>query len=137
MPKYHPIEVGVSLSASRSDLVGFQWINNVITASFVLPDDDAHLLQVVFDRPCIVRLLDEMPLSTEDEIEPNEGNISEHIAYNVYDSAFSRAQSESWKLMFQPASHYRFITGWTCMDVLSQAKPSFAVILRNAIKSLA
>lgn len=133
MPKYYPVEIGVPLAASRSDLADFQWTNIGIGANFLLPDDDAHLLRVAFDRPCIVRLLDEMPLSTEDDIGPSEGLVSEHFVYKVEGSAFCRAQSEAWKGCFQNVRHYRFITGWTCMDVLSEALPSFTVIARAVV----
>ena len=62
MPKYKPLDPGVGLKASHSDLIAFQWQTNGICADFSIPDDEGHLLRVTFDRPCIVRLLDEMPL---------------------------------------------------------------------------
>ncbi len=89
LPKYSPINIGVPLQASRSDLVSFEWSTNGITADFILPDDDAHLLRVSFDKQCIVRILDEMPLSTEDDTS-NEGLVSEHIGSKALPSpAFS------------------------------------------------
>jgi hypothetical protein len=81
LPRYSPINIGVPLQASRSDLVSFEWSTNSITADFILPDDDAHMLRVSFDKQCIVRILDEMPLSTEENDTPNEGLVSEHFAY--------------------------------------------------------
>ena len=130
MPKYVPIDIGVPLQVSRSDLADFKWATDGITADFILPDDDAHLLRVSFDRPCIIRLLDEMPLSTEEDDTPNEGLVSEHFAYWLEGAAFARLQSAAWKEVSGPVNHYQFITGWTCMDVLSAATPSFAVVRR-------
>jgi hypothetical protein len=63
-----------------------------------------HLSRVAFDRQCIVRLLHGVPRSTEDEIAPNDGMISEHFACGVPDSAFWHAQCETWKQRIQPAS---------------------------------
>src|ERR1035441_7986665 len=83
MPRYSPIDAGVPLQASRSDLASLHWSTNGIAADFVLPDDEAHLLQVSFDRQCIIRILDEMPLSTEEDDTPNEGLVSEHFAYRL------------------------------------------------------
>ena len=60
MPTYEAIETGIQLRAVASDLLAFEWKTNGITADFLLPNDDAHALRVTFDRPCIVRLLDEM-----------------------------------------------------------------------------
>ena len=70
MPRYIPIDTSVPLQASLSDLASFHWNANGIVADFVLPDDEAHLLRVSFDRQCIVRILDEMPLSTEQDDTP-------------------------------------------------------------------
>jgi hypothetical protein len=72
-----------------------------------------------------------MPLSTEDD-GPSEGLVPDHFAYRVEGSAFVDAQSEAWKLVNAPVAHYRFITGWACMDVLSSGQPSFTVIGRSS-----
>jgi hypothetical protein len=133
MPKYHPIEIGLQLAASLSDLVAFTWDPNGIVADFILPDDDAHLLRVSFEQQCIIRLLDEMPLSTEDNDTPNEGLVPEHFAYRLEGAAFARSQSIAWKTaagLAGPVTHYQFITGWACMDVLTSATPSFTVVQR-------
>lgn len=128
MPIYYPIDIGVSLTASRSDLLGFRWSANGISADFAFPSDKSRVLRVSFDRQCIVRLLDEMPLSTEDDGGPNEGLIANHLAYRIEGAMFARAQSSTWKEAMGPVSHYQFVTGWGCMDVLSSGEPSFAVV---------
>ncbi len=132
MPKYEPIDAGIPLKASASDLVAFRWKTDGITADFAVPGDNAHVLRVAFDRDCIVRLLDEMPLSTEDDDTPNEGLVSEHFAYRLEGARFAREQSPAWRHVFEPVKHYRFITGWACMDVLSSANPTFSVVDRSA-----
>ena len=104
-------------------------------ADFIIPDDNVHLLRVTFDRQCIVRLLDEMPLSTETDDGPVEGLVPEHFAYRIEGAAFSRTQSEGWKevqkVVQAPVTHYRFVTGWACMDVLSSAVPDFEIVMRS------
>jgi hypothetical protein len=131
MPRYFPIDAWVSFKASQSDLVAFGWRTLGITADFILPGDKDRLLRVTFDAQCIIRLVDEMPLSTEDDRSPNIGMIAEHFAYRVEGAVFAETQSEAWKVVRSPVSHYRFITGWTCMDVLSSAEPRFEVISRT------
>lgn len=130
VPSYEPLDAGVSLKASGSNLVAFHWQASGIRADFLLPDDKVHLLRVSFDHPCIVRLLDEMPLSTEEDDSPNAGLVSEHFAYRVNGARFARLQSEAWKYVFGPVAHYRFVTGGTCMDVLSGSAPSFSIVDR-------
>ena len=118
------------LQASRSDLASLHWSTNGIAADFVLPHDEAHLLRVSFDRQCIIRILDEMPLSTEEGDTPNEGLVSEHFAYRLEGAAFARFQSRAWKEVNAPVTHCQFVTGWACLDVLTAATPAFAIVRR-------
>jgi hypothetical protein len=130
MPIYKPIEIGFSLKASMSDIADFGWSVAGIRADFVLPEDDNHLLRVSFDTQCIVRLLDEFALSTENEEGPIEGLVPEHFAYRIDGATFAQTQSEAWKIAAgRSANHYRFIIGWTCLDVLSAGDPTFAKVL--------
>ena len=96
-----------------------------------MPDDDTRALRVSFDRPCIVRLLDEMPLSTEEDDTPNVGLVAENFAYRLEGARFARMQSEAWKEISGPVNHYQFLTGWGCMDVLSGSSPTFALVARS------
>jgi hypothetical protein len=127
MAEYEPIDPGVPLRASMSDLIAFRWQTNSIEADFIIPGDDAHLMSVRFNSPCIVRLLDEMPLSTEENGSANTGLVPEHFAYRVRNAAFESMQSIAWKETSDP-KHYQFVTGWACMDVISNAEPSFNVV---------
>jgi hypothetical protein len=133
MPKYIPLAYGYQVQASRSDLVDLSWRPVGIAADFVIPVDAALLLRVSFDRPCIVRLLDEMALGTEDDDDPAIGQVSEHFAYEVEGASFARTQSEAWKVAYGPVTHFRFVTGLTCMDVLSAARPVFRLARGGAV----
>ncbi|MBB2964662.1 hypothetical protein FHU13_005080 [Methylobacterium sp. R2-1] len=130
MPILSPIETGVPMRSSESDLLAFQWKTNGITADFIVPGSATQALRVSFDRQCIVRLLDEMPLSTEDDDTPNEGLVPENFAYRVEGARFARIQSDAWKESFKPVSHYLFVTGFGCMDVVSGGKPLFSLVDR-------
>lgn len=132
MPICKPIDPGLKLSAVASDLVGFHWHTNGIKADFILSDRPEQLLRVSFDLPCIVRMLDEMALSTEDDDTPDEGRVPNHFAYEITGSRFARLQSETWKEVSDPVVHYQFVTGWACLDVLTNAKPQFSVIERQS-----
>ncbi len=129
MPRYEPINSSVTFKVSASDLAEFNWNTNGIQATFVIPGDDQRSLTVIFDRQCIVRILDEMALSTELDGTPAEGLVPEHFAYIVHGSPFFQMQSEAWRSGWASVGHYRFITGWACLDVISSAYPRFE--LRN------
>ena len=127
MPTYFPIDAGVSFACDESDLIAINWRRDNLSADFILPGVEGRLVRVRFNEATIVRLVDEFPLSTEQDTK-TEGLVSRHFAYRVEGAMFADTQSEAWKVNFHPTSHYRFITGWGCMDVLSKAAPSFEIV---------
>jgi hypothetical protein len=132
MPNYTPIELPALIHSSQSDVLNFHWDKNRgITADFLIPDDDGQVLRLSFSRVEVVRLLDEMPISTESDTR-NVGLVPNHLAYEVTGSTFWAQQSDALKHSLPAMRHYRFITGWTCIDVLSLAKPVFAVVTKAA-----
>jgi hypothetical protein len=128
VPRYFPIDAGVRFDCDRSDLLAIKWTPDSLFADFVLPGAENHALRVRFNGATIVRLLDEMPLSTEQQPTKNEGLVPRHFAYRIEGSTFAETQSETWKEVCGPVRHYEFITGSGCMDVLSKAEPSFEVV---------
>lgn len=132
MPKYHSIEQPLAIKTSLSDLIALAWEDQGIRADFAVPEDTSRALTVRFDKTHVVRILDEMALSTETEDTPPEGLIAEQFAYLVEDSSFWKSQSEALKLIHSNARHYRFVTGWTCLDVISDEKPVMTVTARRS-----
>lgn len=130
MPKYTPIATCLEIKCILSDLIELQWKNNSITADWIIPKDDNNALRVHFDRVEIIRLLDEMPISTEHEPTPKEGLVADHFAYIVQGSAFWDSQSDGLKFSIPGLRHYRFVTGWTCLDVISKNEPTFTITPR-------
>lgn len=127
MPRYYAIAQPLEIKTSLSDLIALTWKDRGVAADFAIPGDEERMLRVRFGKTDIVRILDEMPISTENEDTPSEGLVPEHLAYLVEDSLFWRSQSEAFRLTSKAAHHYRFITGWTCLDVISDEKPIIAV----------
>lgn len=131
MPKYEAMLTGIPMFATGSDLVDFKWHSDSVTADFALPDSRDHALRVHFDSACIVRILDEMALSTEGEDTPDTGLVPNNFAYVVIGANFAKAQSEVWSIINKKAAtHYRFVTGMACLDVLSFVRPTFAKVRR-------
>lgn len=122
--KYTPIFVKPQVKASLSDMHCLCWKSDGIQADFVIPGKPAQLLRVNFEDVDIVRVLDEMALSTE-EGQEKLGLISEHFAYIVNGSAFEKSQSLALRSSLK---HYRFITGWTCLDVMSSHQPVISTV---------
>ncbi len=129
MVKYTPIEVGETFKTISSDLHRLWLTDQALTADFRIPADTPRFLRVEFEDIDVMRVLDEMPLSTEEAAE-EEGLVSEHFAYTVEGSLFWNSQSDVLT-SYDGLQHYRFITGWRCLDVLSRRQPRFSIVTGN------
>lgn len=127
MPTFKPIDSGISMKCSESTLDRLVLDGDALEADFFIPQDADKRLRVSFLRVEIMRTLDEMPLSTEEK-EKWIGLKPEHFAYEVEDAHFWRSQSWAFKASIKDAKHYVFITGWTCLDVISRHPPAFSVV---------
>jgi hypothetical protein len=127
MPTFKPIDCGVSIKSSLSTLDRLVLDGHGLEADFYIPGEVDKRLRVAFLSVEITRTLDEMPLSTE-EPEKRVGLKAEHFAYEVVDAHFWRSQSPAFKIVFENLKHYRFITGWTCLDVISRHPPAFSIV---------
>jgi hypothetical protein len=137
LPKYFPIivegfrsEPSTGPFAGLSDLLDFHWEFGGVKARFGIVGRPDAELEVTFGDQCIVRLLDDTALSTEDDDSPDEGIVAGHFAYRVEGALFFRVQSELFKRTHEPVAHYRLLTGWTCLDVVTAAAPSFKIVTR-------
>lgn len=125
MSHYFPIAAPAAFKCADSDMQSLLWQGRGIVAYFVIPQSE-DVLCVRFDRVHVIRVLDEMPLSTE-EAGPHEGLVSNHFAYRVEHSSFWKSQSPTLYATSPSATHYRFITGWACLDVIADAPPTMTV----------
>ncbi len=127
MLRYFPIECGVNVDVG-GNLLRVDWQPNGLSADFDLAERDTEALRVSFDSQTIVRLLDEMPLSTEKGPDEREGLVQNHFAYRLEGAPFARMQSEAWREVAGPIQHFQFVTGWGCMDVLCREGPVFSIV---------
>lgn len=132
MPTFKPVDSGVIMKCSESDLDRLVLDRDALEANFFIPEDPDKRLRIAFPRVEIMRTLDEMPLSTE-EAEKWIGLKADHFAYEVVDAHFWRSQSWTFREVHKDLKHYVFITGGTCLDVISRYPPAFSVV--NASKA--
>lgn len=133
--RYFAIPVPTSITSSVSNVVALHYVGldyglGALSADF-LTDDEDHLLRVSFAETHIFRALDEMPLSTEGD-EGWDGHVPDHLAYRVQGAMFWLSQSEAFRTVYSAAEHYRFITGWTCLDVVAGDEPRFEIVRKGA-----
>jgi hypothetical protein len=98
MPKYFQLQVSPDIKASASDMIALRWQRGGIVADFIIPGDQNQVLRVQFGKTDFIRVLDEMPLSTEAEETPTDGLVPEHFAYVVEGARFWAIQSEAWRV---------------------------------------
>ncbi len=123
MRNYQPIDVGVEIDCILSDLYSINWTPLGAVLEFFIPDSD-EVLKIAFVGMVVVRVLDELHISTEDDPKDRHGMIAHHFAYKVTGHAFKGIQSE---LLRDDGLHYQFITGNGCADVISQHPPSITI----------
>ena len=127
MPRYIPIQLKIEIKASASYMVALYWRHRSVVADFAIPDDAFNHLRVSLDKADIIRVLDEMPLSTEEDTR-NDGFDRDHLAYRMEEARFWNTQSETFKFTHRDAKHYRFVTGMTCLDVIASSPPLSSVV---------
>ena len=126
MVKYYPIKTPVPFDSLQSDLLRYDHREGF--ADFVMPEEADRVLRVYFRSRTLVRVLDELALSGESEPSEVEGLVAHHFAYRVEGSPFEASQDNVWKELERPISHYRFVTGSACLDVLTNCEPEFGVV---------
>lgn len=127
MIQYHPIESGAPWTdADFADLASFDWQRK--TAVFAIVGDSRTFEVSFLGGSAIVRILDDFPLSTESEAQNQAGLVPHHFAYRVEGDAFFEAQSKAWRTVEGTPSHYRFVTGAGCLDVVTSATPQFRMV---------
>jgi hypothetical protein len=131
VPNLVSIEIPIRIRSSQSDIIDFHlYEGRKLRVDFLVPGDPERLLRLSLDSAEVVRLLDEMAISTEMDA-PMVGLIPDNLAYEVSGSAFWAQQSEALKLTRPKLRHFRFITGWTCLDALTEATLSFSVVQKS------
>lgn len=126
MVTYTPLKIECEFRSSSSDLHRLSMEGRKLDADFRIPGETPKCIRVTFEDVDVIRVLDEMPLSTEEDAA--EGLVSDHFAYTVEGSLFWNSQSEVLT-SYDGLQHYRFITGWGCLDVLSRREPIFSVVI--------
>ena len=126
--KLIPIDPGIDFDCSDSDLLRFDWQDQ--TADFIIPGDDENALRVSFRNDVIVRIMDEMPLAMETDPATWEGLVPGHFAYRVEDGWSGGGKPEVWgkAIGLGSPTHYRFVTGWGCLEVLTHGEPEFTLV---------
>ena len=129
MLRYFPLDIGFEIDAVGADLLSFNWAE--AAAEFAV-GENGSVLRIRFQTEVIVRMVDEMPLSTETDQSACQGLVPHHFAYRVEGASFAEQQSETWLFVQRQVHghvrHFRFVTGGGCLDVVTASEPEFTLI---------
>jgi hypothetical protein len=127
MIRYEALEFDLGVPATAADITRVQMSYrphsgaNELTA-YISGREQHNHLRVFFPHVDIFRVIDEMHLPLEEHEGLQEGHISNHFAYKIEGSPFWKAQREVFQAALPGSVHYRFVTGGSCLDVISRER---------------
>lgn len=134
MIKYEPINFDLGAGATAADLGRLEVTgpgSKELRAYFSVAGQ-SRPLRVFFPNVDIFRVIDEMHLPLEEQGMKKEGHIPNHFAYRVYGSPFWAAQREVFETVLPGSTHYLFVTGGDCLDVISTEEPNLSWASSNS-----
>jgi hypothetical protein len=137
MISYEPMEFDLGAEATAADLarveMNYQSDSGAkeLTAYFAVAGQSKYL-RVSFPHVDIFRVIDEMHLPLEEHGIEKVGYVANHFAYKVQGSPFWAAQREVFEVALPGSTHYLFVTGGDCLDVITRDEPRFCWVDPNA-----
>lgn len=127
LPRYIPLEVKPIASALDWDLARVLWAPVNLYAEFLLAPKNLRL-RINFPKVTVYRVIDDLEM-LDSEYDANVGIEYRHFGYQVEGAAFWRDNINHIKRVGSPQAHYRYITGNSCVDVISVYEPHYAGLL--------
>ncbi len=137
--RYEPLEFNLGAEATSADLARLEMAYHAnsgakeLKAFFSVGRQDKHL-RVIFPDVDIFRVIDDMHRPMEEHGLQKVGHVSNHFAYTVQGSPFWEAQRETFKVLLPGSTHYLFVTGGDCLDVITREEPQFRWVDYDANK---
>jgi hypothetical protein len=136
MIRYEPLEFDLGAGATAADLDRVEMNYHadsgakVLRAYFTLGGRE-KLLRVFFSDVDIFRVIDEMHRPVEEQGMEIVGHVSNHFAYKIEGSPFWEAQRIDFEVRLPGSTHYLFVTGGDCLDVITREEPRFCWVDSN------
>lgn len=138
MIKYEAMEFDLGARATGADLVRIEMSYqpdlgaNELRAYFSVSGQD-NFLKVFFPHVDIFRVIDDLHRPLEEQGIEKVGHVPNHFAYRVQGSPFCAAQCEVFDKSLPGSTHYLFVTGGNCLDVIARDKPCFGWVNSDAV----
>ncbi|RYZ85037.1 MAG: hypothetical protein EOP06_16965 [Proteobacteria bacterium] len=135
--RYKPMEFNLGAEATSADLAHLEMTYHrdsgakELKAYFSVGRQDKHL-RVLFPNVDIFRVIDDMHRPMEEHGSEQVGHVSNYFAYTVQGSPFCEAQRETFEILLPGSTHYLFVTGGDCLDVITREEPQFRWVVYAA-----
>ncbi|WP_455272805.1 hypothetical protein [Rhizobium herbae] len=132
--RYRPMEFDLRAGATSARIrcLVMELISgaNVLKACFSVAGQ-REFVKVVFPHADIFRVIDDMHLPLEEDDDLIIGHVSNHFAYRVDGAPFWSQQQEVLEAVSPGSTHYRFVTGGSCLDVISSHEPVIGWVMET------
>lgn len=128
---YHPIFFDLRDNAASADIHRLEMHHeqavgvNRLTA-YISVAGQTEFVRIAFSHVELFRVIDDMHLPLEEADSLTMGHISNHFAYRIEGSPFWAPQREAFEAVLPGSTHYRFVTGGSCLDVISRDQPDIS-----------
>ena len=125
MPRYYALDVDARVRASDCELSMYRWKAGRMFVDFALKSMEGAVFRATMRHPVAFRMVDQLAVGEEDTT-PVSGIVPDRIAYMVKGAAFYDLQGSALKDL--KLTHYRMILPDSCIDFISKAPPTFALL---------
>lgn len=126
MPLYVALEIEPKFNASDLELARTLWTPQQSFLEYICAKTRGNL-RIAFQKVEIIRIIDDFSTLDLDST-PAKGMVPNHFGYIVTGAAFWNANADTIESGERLMSHYRFITGNSCVDIISSATPHYRVL---------
>jgi hypothetical protein len=135
--RFEAMESDLGARATAADLSRVEMTHspglaaNELRAYFAVAGQSAYL-KVFFPHVGLFRVIDEMHRPLEEHGMEEVGHVPQHFAYRVEGGPFWVAQRERFEISLPGSTHYLFVTGGNCLDLISGDSPCFSWVTSDS-----
>lgn len=129
--RYVPLDFDLRVPCTAAEMYRLEMVcgpeneGNRLVADFSVGESSQYV-RVDFPHVEIVRVIDEVYIPLEEAAAKVVGHIAGHFAYRIVGSSFWAPQREAFQVYLPGSEHYLFVTGGSCLDVISRFEPSIS-----------
>jgi hypothetical protein len=130
---YHPIAFDLRIEATSAEIHRLEMSCNAEDGAnrlttYISVAGQSGFVRITFPHVDIFRVIDDVQLPLEESDRLRVGHVTNHFAYLIEGSPFWAAQREVFEAVLPGSAHHRFVTGGSCLDVISREQPEISCV---------